>query len=92
MTVEFIPENNFSDMSVSNRTWFILANTSGISNLIGHQYTNDPVVVDGAQAKEFAELTKIWEAPDGWVEYYRPDKMKAVFIDFFENSGGFKTH
>lgn len=93
MTVEFEPKGKDSFfMSVPNGTWFALVNTSEIKELIGKQYTNDPVDVDAPTAKKMAAIIAGWQPAADWVNGISHDQMKEQFIEFFNASEGFTTY
>lgn len=93
MSVEFEPINeNVFGLGVTNKTWFTLANTSDIAKLIGEQRFNDPLIVGESISKKCSEAVKAWNPPAGWWRSGNEDEGKKMFMEFFENCGGFKTY
>ena len=93
MTVELEPKGKESfSMGVANGTWFALVNTSDIKELIGKQYTNEPVDVDAATAKKMAVAIADWQPAADWVNGITHHRMKMEFIEFFNSCEGFTTY
>lgn len=91
MPVEFVPKSkNSFCFGVSNNTWFNLVNNTHICEIIGEQYTTDPVEVTAEQAKQFAEILKQTEFKFDVLTV--SENIYNEFIEFFETCEGFYTY
>lgn len=86
MSVEFEPKNNgcFS-FGAPNKHFFDLLKDSEFSKIIGSPLmTNDPLDIDHETALRLAQFMKGFNSKTWGGD-------KEMYIDFFENCGGFKT-
>lgn len=81
-----------NDIHIANGTWQILVNTSSIKDIIGPQYTNDPLAVKINQAKQCAKALESWVPPVGWFDLGKDFDGKQYFIQFFNTCKGFTTY
>ena len=96
MSVEFEPNAKGDDcfcFGVSNGTWFWLLNNTDIGGIICQDNTNDPIDASEEHALLCADIMRDIELPDNWSgETMGSEKMRQIFIDFFETCEGFTTH
>lgn len=65
MTVAFIPNNqNCDEIELPNGTWFGILKYSKVGDVLGRQYTNDPIIATAEQAKQCAEILDEWQPPE----------------------------
>ncbi len=95
MSVELDAKNpECFGMGVANGTWFHLLKHTRIGDVLGRVYTNDPLDVTAEQALECAKIMREFHPPPGWglIGEDGEERMKAMFVEFFEQCQGFTTH
>lgn len=93
MTVEFIPRSKHCfGFGIANETWFHLLKTSKIREILNNPpLSNDPIRATKKQALACAEAIKNRQ-PIEFRFSNDIEKIKLMFIDFFEKCNGFSTY
>lgn len=94
MSVELVAKNrDVLSLGVANGTWFHLLKHTRIGDVCGQAITNDPIDISSVQAHACAEVMKDFAPPPGWglIGENGGEKMKQLFIKFFNDCNGFTT-